>query len=351
MNRAKELSYPNGLSRVLGFSLLEMAVVLVIIAVLAAGGAVIFASQFQQRQAEVTQARMTKLQQALLDYRRTFKRLPCPADIKSYNVRDQYFGIEAANATGCNGSPAATYVYNMSTGSAVTCTAAQHCVYGGMVPTKTLKLPDDDAFDGWGNRIVYAVDSDFAKADAFVTQSDIAADVQAGTTRIIVRSEHDDPKTIAAVYVLLSAGANGHGAYPRNTVAMVVTEDGSRFGPGDSYELASADYRSIDRPLRGATASDAASGPFMLLALPGGDIEGGGMGGSGVGVQIVPRVSSGSANLLELRNCHCDTRGMDATYDNVFYQARPHQGAGGITDTFDDVLVYATRSQLRSATE
>jgi prepilin-type N-terminal cleavage/methylation domain-containing protein len=80
----------------------------------------------------------------------------------------------------------------------------------GMVPTKTLQLPDDYAFDGWGRRFMYAVSMDVTEANAFslIPASD-------STTRMTVKDASGNAKTTQAAYVVASMGSLGHGAYPR----------------------------------------------------------------------------------------------------------------------------------------
>ncbi len=336
-----------------GFTLLELSIVLVIIAVVMAGGAITFSSMFQQRQFDETNAKLAILQKALLDYRRTFKRLPCPAEIDDYNMDERYFGIEAQNATGCNGTPAATFTYNITTGTSTACTAAQHCIYGGMIPTRTLKLADEMAIDGWGRRIFYAVDSDFAKTDAFTTQMDITADATSGTTRIVVKSISGDDKTISAAYALVSFGPDGHGAYPRY-VSEVSLTTASRINQVGTYQIASNETPIYHFP--GATASDwnvsAVSVPMYVMAAGGDPGIGVGGGGSETSTTITftARLSSGSGSVYTLENCDCASTGQNATFDNVFYQARLIRNDDP-ADTFDDLLAFATRGSLRSATE
>lgn len=80
----------------------------------------------------------------------------------------------------------------------------------GIVPTKTLRLPDGYAFDGWGRRIMYAVDTNFTANNAF---SSIA--LGDATGRLAIKDASGAARVKNAAYVLLSSGANGHGAYPR----------------------------------------------------------------------------------------------------------------------------------------
>ena len=96
-----------------------------------------------------------------------------------------------------------------------------------MVPTKTLALPDDDAFDGWGRRMMYAVAAPFTASGAFTSIS--ANDT---TTRMTVLDASDNAKTTMAAYVLVSFGDNGHGAFPRGTATSNLDVSASRLFTG-----------------------------------------------------------------------------------------------------------------------
>ena len=64
-----------------GFTLLEMSIVMVIIAVVVGGGMTIFSASLQKRQAQETQFKIKTIQKALLDYRMAYNRIPCPSDV------------------------------------------------------------------------------------------------------------------------------------------------------------------------------------------------------------------------------------------------------------------------------
>jgi hypothetical protein len=242
-----------------------MSIVLVIVGTVVTGVIMYLSLTLKQRAGEETKYKLQVLQQTLLDYRLAFNRIPCPADL-TLATTDQNFGAEAANRGDCTGgSPAA----NFAGGNDVE----------GMVPTKTLGLPDDFAFDGWGHRIDYAVDVDFTADDAFST---IAA--SDATARMTVKdSSAGTDKTTAAAYVLISFGPDGHGAFPR-----------------------------------GASATP---------------------------------ISSGSTNTDEQNNCDCDNSAGVTGLDGVFVQKEPTRNPSDLSDVFDDMVLYATRSDLRSELE
>lgn len=128
-----------------GFTLTELAVVLVIITLLIGGMLLPLSAQQDIQARSATQTRLTEVRDALLGYAIANDRLPCPA---------------APNATGVE-SPA----------GGGTCTNP----YDGFVPAITLGLTPQDSsgylLDGWGseaaNRIRYAVTT--SNTDAFTT--------------------------------------------------------------------------------------------------------------------------------------------------------------------------------------
>lgn len=124
---------PSVKSRSQGFTLVEIAMVLLIVALLLGGLVPTLSSQIEQRQISDTSKQLDDIEQALIGYAATYGRLPCPA---------------APNTTG---------VENPLGGG--TCTNP----YNGFVPAATLGLSGTDssgyAVDSWGNRIHYAVTS------------------------------------------------------------------------------------------------------------------------------------------------------------------------------------------------
>ncbi|NBX04389.1 MAG: hypothetical protein EBR02_10105 [Alphaproteobacteria bacterium] len=179
-----------------------MGIVLLIIATVVGGGMVVFTASLDKQKDVETRGKMQVLQKALLDYRRAFNRIPCPANVQAA-VSAAAYGAEYT-AGDCSG-----------TGSV---TLGGTYFYLGMVPTKALRLPDDMAIDGWGRRIMYAVDNRMTgntdNALPFETVA-VNSDVTTPTARITVNDAMAAPITDKAVYVLLSYGENGDGAYPR----------------------------------------------------------------------------------------------------------------------------------------
>jgi prepilin-type N-terminal cleavage/methylation domain-containing protein len=116
-----------------GFSLVELAVALAIIALLLAGALIPLSAQIDVRNVGDTQRSMESIREAIIGFAQANGRLPCPAN-----------GGIASGAAG-----AGTEQF-----TAPSCTALM-----GVVPWATLGVPETDA---WGRRFSYRVSPAFA---------------------------------------------------------------------------------------------------------------------------------------------------------------------------------------------
>jgi prepilin-type N-terminal cleavage/methylation domain-containing protein len=125
-----------------GFTLIELAVVLMIVGLLLGGLLVPLTAQVDQRNTSDTQKALSEINEAIIGYALAKGRLPCPASSTSN-------GVESPSGGG-------------------TCTN----FYNGFVPAATLGITstvDNQgntgfAVDAWGNRIHYAVTQSNTKA-------------------------------------------------------------------------------------------------------------------------------------------------------------------------------------------
>ncbi len=199
-----------GARRGQGFTLVELAIVLLIIAVLIGGLMVPLSAQLDIRNRAETDRTLAEAREALLGYAAANGRLPCPA----------------SSASNGRASPE-------------TCGAGGQCVctnpYDGLLPAVTLGLQPTDgqgyAIDAWNNRVRYAVTS--ANAWAFTSNGNaglshtvqtsgfasLAPDLHVcanatGTTATECGAASDELSTSAAA-ILVATGRNGpasHGA-------------------------------------------------------------------------------------------------------------------------------------------
>lgn len=198
-------------SSILGFSLVELSVVLIIIGVTLGSGLTLATKKTEADKAYETETKLDNIEEALTLHLGDNLRLPCPAD-GSLAFSNASFGDEGTpSSTACASSN-----FNDSGN-----------VYAGIIPTKTLGLPDDQAIDGWGRRFTYVID--YRLANNTTTNGTCSGNsncFQATTNgSITVNDASGTARTTQAVYVLISHGKNGHGAYLRNGSATRLDND------------------------------------------------------------------------------------------------------------------------------
>jgi len=123
-----------------GFTLVELSVALIIIALLLAGALIPLSTQIEVRNTADTQRSLEGVKEAIVGFALANGRLPCPAD---GSIAD---GIAGAGTEQYNGTFCTTTV--------------------GVIPWTTLGVPETDA---WGRRISYRVAPVFADAIAIST--------------------------------------------------------------------------------------------------------------------------------------------------------------------------------------
>jgi prepilin-type N-terminal cleavage/methylation domain-containing protein len=142
--------------RTRGFSLVELAVVMTVVALLLGGLMYTLSAQTEQRNFEDTRRRLEIARELVLSYAIVKGRLPCPARYTSSASHSQ--GLESfctsaatSSVSTCSGSETTT---EQSHG-----TCSNH--FDGYLPAATIGFTQVDAngfaIDVWGNRIRYAV--------------------------------------------------------------------------------------------------------------------------------------------------------------------------------------------------
>jgi len=121
------------LTRSKGFTLIEMAIVLLIVGLLLGGLMPTISGQIERQRTNETTKQINEIKEALIGYAISQGRLPCPASSTSSGAEDPAGGGNCAN------------------------------FLDGFVPAATLGISGTDsagfAIDSWGNRIRYAVTS------------------------------------------------------------------------------------------------------------------------------------------------------------------------------------------------
>ena len=196
-------------SRCVGFTLVEMAVVMIIVGFLLGGLLVPLRALTEQRGYSETRRAMDDVRQALLGYAMARGHLPCPA--KSY--------LDGAE----NRDP-----------SSAKCRMLSGNVSTGFLPWAELGLP---RLDAWGHLYRYSVSAAYADALVKITLSPLTARSITIKSRDPAGTEFrlttDDNKSPAAVISMGANGALAYGAYGSqlgNTSATNVDEQANALG-------------------------------------------------------------------------------------------------------------------------
>lgn len=186
-----------------GFTLLEMAFVIIIIGAITGMGIVSTLGVIDAAKRSATEKKLDTIEDALKAYLVKSNRLPCPTDLTATSSSSTY-NVESQTIGSCSGTPAGESIGSWSS--------------RGGVPTKTLGLPDSFMYDGWGRKIVYTVDKNTTYENAFeAIGTDEYCELQIEDTTGALLTGNSS-YTGGAAYVLLSYGENGHGAYTQNGI-------------------------------------------------------------------------------------------------------------------------------------
>lgn len=152
-----------------GFTLMELTVVLVIVALLLGGLLVPLGAQRDVDFAKATDKSLADIREALIGFALINGRLPCPAD-KTIASGVTGAGVEATTGSGttlsCNCTSASSglvsgvAMYGAVGTAACKATVSTTDSVGGVLPWATLGLLETDA---WGNRYTYQMSSFFGR--------------------------------------------------------------------------------------------------------------------------------------------------------------------------------------------
>lgn len=222
-----------------GFTLIEMAVVVFLIGILATMGLSAASSILANSAISNTKKKQEVIRDVLITYMATNKRLPCPAIDEN--------GIEAKSAA----------VPSICTG------------YFGILPYQTLGLSKSAALDGWENLFSYAVSSQwtlaYANTNTATTSNNANISFNAGDAGTLPVSNRT-PATNATntslgsdAIIVISHGMNGLGALTskgtRNSLPSNVSDEFANVAP-DTFVVPASfyqrEYTDIDVPTYGS---------------------------------------------------------------------------------------------------
>lgn len=212
------ISNKQALEKQKGFTLAELAVVLVIVGLLLGGLMVPLSAQYDSRYVNDTQKSLNDIRDALIGFAIVNGRLPCPADRTVGSGTSA--GVEAVTASGgpCKCTTASSGVAVATGGTA--CNDTSPNSVGGILPWATLGLPETDA---WGNRYTYRITTRFGRKASGQTSfgctpgsnPNSAAFALCSTGDIIIYTSSALTTTVASGIpaIVVSHGKNGYGAW------------------------------------------------------------------------------------------------------------------------------------------
>lgn len=178
-----------------GFTLVETAFLIIIGSSVLAIILTRMNVYIQERKFNSTQEKLVMIEDAIKRYLEENDRLPCVASF-SNAVDTEDFGVElnTPDDGGCPPAPLPAGVIPSPDGR----------IYTGMVPVRTLNLPDEFALDGWGSRITYAVTLERSRQSTY----------EGGNGQItIFGNDNVTPLATAVDYIIISHGPSDDGAY------------------------------------------------------------------------------------------------------------------------------------------
>jgi len=228
-----------------GFTLIEMAIVVVIIGLLLSGGLLAVSPVLQSSKLSDTNARLERLEQALTVYVIQNGCLPCPADR----------GL-ASTSTDAGWSHAADYYGPSHTAQTRGCSNAATCAaFVGVVPWATMGISEADITDAWGNRIGYAVAGGLTQTTTIMQRSGSSYPTVGNQ---VIFNTAGVSQTTTGAYVLISFG-------PDMTYANAATTGTVR--PETSYAFDTTDASGRNDPANHTAATTPfAQGDFVGTA-------------------------------------------------------------------------------------
>ncbi|HEY8189925.1 MAG TPA: type II secretion system protein [Micavibrio sp.] len=211
-----------------GFTLLELAIVIMISGILLAPLAQIYAQYMKQKAWSETKENIDLANAAIMDYRLNKNRYPCPAD-RTLPRTDPNYGKELRNGTngscsipsGCHGSAACRRANN---GYDTDNAGGPDKVLIGALPFASLgidlaqsrlssRVSQKTALDGYDNKLEYAVSETLTDAPTYRQDGGAVIVNQQDGSSAIVQSVAPGVPNHGAHYLVFSHGFDGNGAF------------------------------------------------------------------------------------------------------------------------------------------
>ncbi len=193
-----------------GFTLVEMALVILILGVMVGAAAPIYQLYLTNKAVEGTDVDVKTISKAIGTFRATYGRYPCPAPLTVNRMNAAYGHEDCSDMTAtAPGNCAGGFCIEQSTRVGLT----NPRVRVGAVPFRALNITEEQAYDGYNNRITYAVMESL--------MNDATFDPDEGGLEIL--NDATPPTSVltpvaSGHFLVFSHGKNGAGAYTKNGV-------------------------------------------------------------------------------------------------------------------------------------
>ena len=191
------------------YSIIEMTIVLAVIAMILPLILDILKYKLETNKHYLTEEKLEYIAKAIDAFVMQNERIPCPAETKDYDPNMPSAGFESITGSICSTS--------ISTSNSL------QLIVGG-IPTKSLNIDDSYALDAFGRRFTYAIvpgcsysssenptyGFGITSATGCASSSDYSLKIRAFSD---INSISDSYITENAIYVIISHGESGHGAF------------------------------------------------------------------------------------------------------------------------------------------
>ena len=248
-----------------GFTIIEMAIVTMIIGLVFASAAQLLTQRQQWVQKENTRLAVISANAAISNFRDTFGRYPCPASLTAV-PGDADYGIESdcddtSVAVGAGIGPEGyaitagqrTVAYNDRATDPPTLINEVPRVRTGALPFKTLNMDETEMVDGYRNRIIYAVTEPLAVAKKFASDAGAIAVLNDQGASVIAPGVAGGDTAIAH-FALISSGENGAGGFTQEGTRLACAAAGA-----NQNESVNCDF-DVDSVFQIAQTSSTANG-------------------------------------------------------------------------------------------
>lgn len=256
-----------------GFTLIEVAVALMIIGLVLGSVAEIYKQWVRYEQTETTRLNVQNAVNAITAYRDIYGRYPCPAPLTASrhdpevgSAGDAIYGVSTdctvttgdyalgagitqAGIARVNSTDVATYAYKDIDNPTAPPVSMPPVVRIGALPFRTLNLDEDQSYDGYRNKIFYAVTEQLTNRALF--------DPSGGGISII--NDTDNSAIYppgSAHFIIFSAGEDGAGAFSQGDTRLPCT------GAGQQGDNCSIEADTVFRIAERGTSGDGTAKQF-----------------------------------------------------------------------------------------